>query len=167
MTGRKLFEKRNKESIAQLAEQGVSNRVANHQTALKQLWDGLTADEQAEWCVEAASEDDPPGIEHIFQYVNTTNGLRFISKPTPRNQSLFTQRMTRVLLGMIGMGKNQVGPAAFHLQYAYRNKFDVVETGASVITVAPNNRSPLFRVSVGKHKHLLTVPFTDQKDYYE
>ena len=63
--------------------------------------------------------------------------------------------MPRVLLGMIGMGKNQVGPAAFHLQYAYHNKFDVVETGASVITVTPNNHSPLFRVSMGKHKQSL------------
>jgi hypothetical protein len=50
VTGRGLFAKEKKGEVLQLSEDGPSsNAAANYQTALKNLWDGLTDEKKAEW----------------------------------------------------------------------------------------------------------------------
>jgi hypothetical protein len=70
MTGRKIYKRTHKEDILRLAEEGMSNEAANYQTALKQLWDGLTDEAWADWCKKVESENNPPGVDHLFQYVH-------------------------------------------------------------------------------------------------
>jgi hypothetical protein len=47
-----------------------------------------------------------------------------------RNQHKFQHVMANILGGMLGPGKQQIGAATFHLQYAYHEKDDVLQSGA-------------------------------------
>ncbi|CAA7264599.1 unnamed protein product [Cyclocybe aegerita] len=85
------------------------------QTRMKELWEGLDEDEQADWEEKAATLRAAQKEGQIY-----------------RNQALLYETVAALLTSLVGTsedGKYTIGNARFHLLYTYRDCNEVLKTG--------------------------------------
>ena len=131
MTGHDLFRKDSRISIN---EEVTHRREAlcldnkQHaglfQTVLKARWDELSEENKAQWNNRAALENTAnktQGEGQVFRYVKINLiSVRSLNN-LHRNQEEFPALIRKLFGQMIGTGSHQVGSAAFHLLYGFRN----------------------------------------------